>query len=88
MAFPKRTNKKKLAMIKLIIDQETKTDKKSIKQLSEASMRYTKNGKPISRDTISNALKFITDIRYSDKPRGQKGFQIVSKKNSNKITTN
>ena len=59
---------------------ETRTGPKSINQLSEASKKYTKNEKRISRDTITKYSRFWKDVILK-RVRGRKGCQIISKKN-------
>jgi hypothetical protein len=66
--------------VKQIIDVETRTGAKSIRQLSEASANYTKNGKKISRDTITKYSRFWKDV-ICESGRGRRGFQIISQKN-------
>jgi len=78
------------ALVKQIVQEETKSGGKSINQLHEASWKYVsqpKRGKKkrVSRDTLARAIQQISDVTFQ-KTRGRKGFQVISKKNSKERT--
>jgi len=78
-------NQQKYDLVKQIIDVETRIGPKSIRQLSEASVNYTKKGKKISRDTITKYSRFWKYVIW-ERRRGRRGFQIISKKNHEEYT--
>lgn len=75
-----KPNRKKLALVKHIIDVETRTGCKSIRKLNEVSQKYTEDGKKVSRNTFRSYEEYLPDIIVKG-GRGQKGHQIISKKN-------